>query len=66
MGHKNLVFSFETLIESFSNTIPTKCNILSYDSIGLIQPIIIKLKLLFPELYITHAGWDLEISRVKR
>ena len=36
------VFSFESLIESFNNTIPTKGNILSliakfYDLIGLIQ-----------------------------
>ena len=48
----HLVFSFENLIESFNNLIPTKRNILSliakiYDRIGLIQPIIIKLKLLF-------------------
>ena len=47
-----LVFSFENLIESFNNIIPTKRNILSliakfYDPIGLTQPIIIKLKLLF-------------------
>ena len=48
----HLVFSFENLIESFNNIIPTKRNILSliakfYDPIGLTQPIIIKLKLLF-------------------
>ena len=51
----HLVFSFENLIESFNNIIPTKRNILSliaklYDPIGLIQPIIIKLKLLFQEV----------------
>ena len=48
----HLVFSFENLIETFNNIIPTKRNILSliakfYDPIGLTQPIIIKLKLLF-------------------
>ena len=58
-----LVFSFENLIGSFNNTIPMKRNILSliakfYDTIGLIQPIIIKLKLLFQEVSITHADWD--------
>ena len=62
-----LVFSFDDFIESFDNTIQTKRNILSliakfYDPIGLIQPIIIKLKLLFQEICITHADWDLEIS----
>ena len=62
----HLVFSFENLIESFNNLIPTKRNILSliakiYDRIGLIQPIIIKLKLLFQEVCVTHAGWDIEI-----
>ena len=48
----HLVFSFENLIESFNKIIPIKRNILSliakfYDPIGLIQPIIINLKLLF-------------------
>ena len=55
------------MIESFNNTIPTKHNISSliakiYDPIGLIQPIIIKLKLLFQEVRITHVDRDLEIS----
>ena len=55
------------MIESFNNIIPTKRNILSliaklYDPIGLIQPIIIKLKLLFQEVCVTHADWDIEIS----
>ena len=63
----HLVFSFENLIESFNQIIPRKRNILSwiakfYDPIGLIQPTIIKLKLLFQEVYITHADWDLETS----
>ena len=63
----HLVFSFENLTESFNNIIPTKRNILGlivkfYDLIGLIQPIIIKLKLLFQEVCLTHADWDLEIS----
>ena len=57
------------MIESFNNTVPTKCNILSliakfYDSIGLIQPTIIILKLLFQEVCITHADWDLEIPEL--
>ena len=63
----HLVFSFANLIESFNYIIATKRNILSlivkfYDLIGLIQPIIIKLKLLFQEVWVTHADWDLEIS----
>ena len=50
----HLVFSFGNLIESFNHIIPTKRNILSliakfYDPTGLIQPIIIKLLLLFRE-----------------
>ena len=62
-----LVFSSENLIDSFTNTIPTRRNILSLIAklngpIGLIQPIIIKLKLLLQEVCITHADWDLEIS----
>ena len=56
----HLVFSFANLIESFNYIIATKRNILSlivkfYDLIGLIQPIIIKLKLLFQEVCVTHA-----------
>ena len=63
----HLVFSFENLIESFNKIIPTKRNILSliaifYDPIGLIQPIIIKLKLLFQGVCVTHVDWDIEIS----
>ena len=55
------------MIESFNKIIPTKRNILSliakfYDPIGLIQPIIIKLKLLFQEVCVTHVDWDIEIS----
>ena len=51
----HLVFFFDNLIESFNHIIPTKRNSLSliatfYDPIGLIQPIIIKLKLLFQEV----------------
>ena len=54
------------MIESFNNTFPTKRNILSlsakfYDPIGVIRSMIIKLKLLFQEVCITHADWDLEI-----
>ena len=63
----HLVFSFENLIESFNHIIPTKRKILIliakfYDPTGLIQPIIIKLKLLFQEVCVTHADWDIEIS----
>ena len=63
----HLVFCFENLIESFNNIIPTKHNILSliakfYDPIDLVQPIIIKLKLLFQEMCVTHAYRDIEIS----
>ena len=55
------------MIESFNNIIPTKRNILSliakfFDPIGLIQPIVIKLKLLFLEVCVTNAYWDIEIS----
>ena len=63
----HLVFSFENLIESSNHIIPTKRNLLIliakfYDPIGLIQPIIIKLKVLFQEVCVTHADWDIEIS----
>ena len=54
-------------MESFNNIIPTKRNILSliakfFNPISLIQPIIIKLKLLFLEVGVTNAYWDIEIS----
>ena len=63
----HLVFSFENLIESSNHIIPTKRNLLIliakfYDPIGLIQPIIIKLKVLFQEVCVPHADWDIEIS----
>ena len=63
----HLVFSFENLIESSNHIIPTKRNLLIliakfYDPIGLIQPIIIKLKLLFQGVCVTHVYWDIEIS----
>ena len=63
----HLVFSFENLIESFNKIIPIKRKILSliakfYEPIGLIQPIICKLKLLLQGVFVTHADWDIEIS----
>ena len=69
MGHKKwlLSFFFENLLESFNNIVPTKCNNLSfiakfYDPTGLIQPVIIKSKLLFQDVCVTHADWNRKIS----
>ena len=46
---------------------PTKRNILKiiasiYDPIGLLQPIVIKLKLLFQEICLLNIAWDDNIS----
>ena len=48
----HLIYSFEDFVESFKSVLLTKPSILDlianfYDPVGLIQPVIIKLKLLF-------------------
>ena len=58
-----LIYSFEDLVESFKSVVPTKRSILGliakfYDPVGLIQPVIIKLKLLIQELCLTNVDWD--------
>ena len=62
-----LVYSFEDLVESFKSVLPTKRSILGviakfYDPVGLIQPVIIKLKLLFQEVCLTNVDWDSKIT----
>ena len=55
-----LIYSFEDLVESFKSLLPTKRSILSliakfYDPVGLIQPVITKLKLLFQDVCLTNV-----------
>ena len=62
-----LIYSFEDLVESFKSVLPTKRSILYriakfYDLVGLIQPVIIKLKLLFQEVCLTNVDWDSKIT----
>ena len=50
-----LIYSFEDVVGSFKSVLPSKRSILGliakfYDPVGLIQPVIIKLKLLFQEV----------------
>ena len=66
----HLVFFFDNLIESLNHIIPTKRNNLSliatfYDPISLIQPIIIKLELLFQEVCLTMQIETSEQLKVK-
>ena len=60
-------FDLSELIEAASAKKPTKRNILSilssfYDPLGLIQPIIVSLKLLFQNICKRKFDWDDEIS----
>ena len=62
-----LIYSFEDLVESFKSVLLTKRSILSliakfYDPVGLIQPVTIKLKLLFQEFCLTNVDWDSKIT----
>ena len=62
-----LIYSFEDLVESFKSVLLTKRSILSliakfYDPAGLIQPVIVKLKLLFQEVCLTNVDWDSKIT----
>ena len=60
-----LIYSFEDLVEIFKKVFLTKRSILGFivqfnDPIGLIQPVIIKLKLLF-QVCLTNVDWDYKI-----
>ena len=62
-----LIYSFEDLVDSFKTVLPTKRSILGltgnfYDLIGLIQPVIIKLKLLFQEVCLKNVDWDPKVT----
>ena len=62
-----LSYSFEDLVESFKSVLPTKRSILGliakfYDPVGLIQPVIIKLKLLFQEVCLKNVDWDPKVT----
>ena len=61
-----LNFDLKEIIETACSNIPTKRNILStlssfYDPLGLIQPIIISLKILFQDICKIKVAWDTEI-----
>ena len=60
------ILGVDDLFKNASNINPTKRNILSiicgvYDPVGYLQPIIIKLKLLFQEICLLNITWDEEI-----
>ena len=60
-----LIYSFEDLVEIFKKVVLTKRSILGFivqfnDPFGLIQPVIIKLKLLF-QVCFTNVNWDSKI-----
>ena len=62
-----LIYSFEDLVESFKSVLPTKRSILGltakfYDPVGLIQPVSIKLKLLFQEVCLANVDLDSKIT----
>ena len=63
----NLIFDFSDICK-FSKTLPvTKRNVLKvlamfYDPIGFLQPILIKLKVLFQQICKNKFNWDEEIS----
>ena len=60
-----LIYSFEDLVQIFKKVFLTKHSILSFiiqfnDPIGLIQPVIIKLKLWF-QVCLANVDWDYKI-----
>ena len=62
-----LIYSFEDLVESLKSVIPSKRNNLSliakfYDPVGLIQPVITKLKLLFQDVCLKIVDWNFKIT----
>ena len=63
-----LIYFFEDVVGSFKSVLPSKRSILGliakfYDPVGLIQSVIIKLKLLFQEVWLTNVDWDTKITR---
>ena len=65
--NKYLSYSFKDLVESFKSVLPTKRSILGliakfYDPVSLIQPVILKLKLLFQEVCLTNVDWNSKIT----
>ena len=58
-----LVYGFKTIMKDAHQSKPTKRNLLKtvlsfYDPIGLIQPILISLKILLQEAHRLKLGWD--------
>ena len=63
-----LIFGLQDKFNNAVNTTPIKRNVLSaaasvYDSIGYIQPIVIKLKSLLQEVCLLNVSWDEVISK---
>ena len=62
-----LIYSFNDFLESFKSVVSTKRNTFTltakfYNPVGLIQPVITKLKLLFQEVCLTNIDWDFKIA----
>ena len=58
----NIVFKLKDIVENSVEPV-TKCNVMHligsfYDPLGLVNPIIVKLKMFFQKLCIAKLGWD--------
>ena len=58
-----LIIGISDILDKAINIEPTKRNILCiiasiYDPVGYLQPLVIKLKLLFQEICVLNVGWD--------
>ena len=57
------VIDLSAIVEEASNLLPTKRNVLKiiasiYDPLGLVQPTVVSLKILFQLVWISGIGWD--------
>ena len=64
--HDTLLFSFHDLLEGVKD-VPTKREVLSfiaaiYDPLGLINPVVVKLKILFQDICQSKINWDSAIA----
>ena len=62
-----MIINLKNYIKEAESVVVTKRNVLSviasfYDPIGLIQPIVVKLKILFQEICKKNVNWDDELS----
>ena len=58
-----LIMDFRSIVNAANEMIPTKRNVLKsiagiYDPIGVIQPVMVSLKILFQKICVSKIGWD--------